>query len=512
MNNHFDSGSLKRFVGELEREGFVRVEEAAPSEVWRGEIHPAFDGLTDAESMAIRIRDGWPFQSPMLFVQGLETSHLTQDGFVCMWRDGDGSLEWETLRGFRKRIEEWCSQAKSGWLDDGGLQEDAYLNFRLKAPNVATFDWKALGVSAGAWGEAHGVRDAKTRRVDIKPGAKPRQANLAKVLWFHAGILENHPPRSLAEVESRLSRRQRKGLRRALDSRGKPQELIILFCWELDGIPSILPILTTGFGEKPEGYVMIPGPNDERNLILRAGPDAAALRERRATLFGAGALGGYVAVILAQSGLGFLDIVDRDALLPGNVARHIAGHRSVGLEKVEAVRAVVKERAPWTNVRIYAEAPSAPTEIRRRMEDSDLAIDSTGSGAFANSLGFMARETKKPVVSGALYRGGAVGRVRRYALPNDQPIHQREESRRYPAIPPGNREDEFASPETGCSAPVNNAPPASVAACASLTAQVAIDALTERFEYDDEVIDVYFPLDKPPFDRIGRVSADAELP
>ena len=31
------------------------------------------------------------------------------------------------------------------------------------------------------------------------------------------------------------------------------------------------------------------------------------------------------------------------------------------------------------------------------------------------------------------------------------------------------------------------------------------DALTGRFEFDDEVIDVYRPLSEPPFDRIGRV-------
>ena len=79
-------------------------------------------------------------------------------------------------------------------------------------------------------------------------------------------------------------------------------------------------------------------------------------------------------------------------------------------------------------------------------------------------------------------------------------------------MPPGNGEAEFSSPETVCSAPVNNAPPASVVACASLTVQVAVDALTGRFAYDDEVIDVYLPLDEPPFDRIGRVSMDAKTP
>ena len=59
----------------------------------------------------------------------------------------------------------------------------------------------------------------------------------------------------------------------------------------------------------------------------------------------------------------------------------------------------------------------------------------------------------------------------------------------------GNGEAEFSSHETGCSAPVNSAPPASVVACASLTVQVAVDAPAERFAYDDEGIDVYLPLD-----------------
>ena len=64
---------------------------------------------------------------------------------------------------------------------------------------------------------------------------------------------------------------------------------------------------------------------------------------------------------------------------------------------------------------------------------------------------------------------------------------------------------EFATPALGCSAPVNNAPPASVMGCAALIAQVAIDVLTCRFEFDDEVTDVYRPLAQAPFDRVGRV-------
>ena len=41
--------------------------------------------------------------------------------------------------------------------------------------------------------------------------------------------------------------------------------------------------------------------------------------------------------------------------------------------------------------------------------------------------------------------------------------------------------------------------------CAALIAQVVIDALTRRFEFGDEAIDVYRPLAQAPFDRVGRV-------
>ena len=64
-------------------------------------------------------------------------------------------------------------------------------------------------------------------------------------------------------------------------------------------------------------------PMDEENLILRAGPDADTLRSRRVALFGAGALGGHIAVTLAESGAGFLRLVDADVLKPGNVVRHV---------------------------------------------------------------------------------------------------------------------------------------------------------------------------------------------
>ena len=253
---------------------------------------------------------------------------------------------------------------------------------------------------------------------------------------------------------------------------------------------------------------MQPGPNDEHSLMLRAGPDASILHTRRAVLFGAGALGGYTATLLAESGLRFLEIVDPDVLLPGNVVRHVAGHDQVGASKVQAVRVVINHHAPWTEVTGFPESPRSPSQIRERVSEADIIIDTTGNEALTHSLAMVAKDIEKPLVSGALYRGGFVGRVQRQALPSDIPIHQRGDLARYPPIPAGDDSEELAVPQLGCSALVNNAPPSAVASCASLVAQAALDVLTERFDLADEVLDVYRALPDPPFDHVGRVSQE----
>ena len=209
---------------------------------------------------------------------------------------------------------------------------------------------------------------------------------------------------------------------------------------------------------------------------------------------------------LAESRIDSLRIVDGDLLSPGNVVRHVAGHDQVGGPKVNAVEAAIRNHAPWTKVESIAPPanPYGSQEIAQLVEDADVVIDATGNDAFVHPVARVAEELRKPLVSGALFRGGFIGRVQRKALDSDAPITSRPDSPKYPIVPPGEPAVDLAEPDLGCSAPVNNAPPASVLACASLIAQAAIDVLTERFELEDEVIDVYRPLPETPFDRIGR--------
>ena len=505
----FDIASLEGFRVELVPSGFEPVP-GTERRRWQGPIHPAFDGLTDTRAMEILFDPGWPYRPPRVFVQGLDTNHSTLDGFVCLWRDGELSGEWETLDGLFGRVEDWCRRAKGGWQDDD-LPFDAYLNFKLKWPVMAAFDFESLRTNIGGWGDLDGVpMNPHLLRIRTGPANGPGEL---RGLWFRVGQLQAPPPRNLAELARHLKRSQRKGLERALAQRRQPRGLqvsggvdIIMFVWQRQERIDLLVMACRGVGDKVEAAALVSEPNDEQTLRLRAGPDAEVLQGRSAVLFGAGALGGHVALTLAESGLDSLRIVDGDLLSPGNVVRHVAGHDHVGGPKVNAVEAVIKNHAPWTKVESIA-PPSNPygsQEIAHLVENADVVIDATGNDAFVHPVALVAEGLGKPLVSGALFRGGFIGRVQRKALDADTSILDRPESPDYPIVPPSDSTADFAEPDIGCSAPVNNAPPVSVLACASLIAQAAIDVLTERYELEDEVIDVYRPLPEAPFDRVGR--------
>ena len=347
--------------------------------------------------------------------------------------------------------------------------------------------------------------------MDIYEGRR-RQAEQLRGMWFHVGSLSGPPPRRFSEVFSHLPRAQRRELRTALSARRKSEPLavsggvdLVLFCWERPGRTDLLVMACTGVEDELDAVALQPGPYDRENLMLRAGPDASTLGSLRATVFGAGALGGHTALFLAESGVGYLDIIDPDLLLPGNVVRHVAGGGMVGVYKVQAVQAVIGGHAPWTEVTGYPFSPRAPGEIRELIENAEIVVDTTGNEALVRSLAMVAEDVGKPLVSGALYRGGSIARVQRQAIAADTPINQRADSDRYPGIPVGDETQDFASPQLGCSAPVNNAPPSAVGACSSLIAQMSVDVLNGRLGFSDEVIDVYRAIQDPPFNQIGRI-------
>ena len=127
--------------------------------------------------------------------------------------------------------------------------------------------------------------------MDIMPGPKGSGDHL-RGLWFHVGSLNGPPPRKLSEVTTSLRRSQRRQLQRLMADRRNSDFLaasggvdVILFCWERHGRPDLLVMACQGIAHEIEAVALQAAPRDEESLMLRAGPDATALRTCRATVF-----------------------------------------------------------------------------------------------------------------------------------------------------------------------------------------------------------------------------------
>ena len=493
-----DQPSLERFRTELIKIGFEP--EQGDIRVWTGPISASFSDLTVATTMRIVFVDGWPFRNPKLYVDGLDEWHLSASGEVCLWALGAASDEWLSVDGFMRRIAEWADRAKKGFRpEDFAL--DAHLSFgAIRVGAIATVDIGSLrldgkegkvGVISGAWKDKDPV-------LQIVPGSsKPIEGR-----WYYVGAVRV-PPRNLAAARELLASNQRNNFDRrfrAVDKHGKPR--LFLLAWDRDLGREALVLHAEKHEESVVAEAIEVAPTDVEILKMRAGPDIGELSDKRVVVFGVGAVGSNLALRLAEVGIGELVVVDGDRLRPGDIVRHAALSYQVGDTKVAAVRLVAHFRAPWTKVRSVDGSSWNPDEIAKVVDGADLVIDATGFASFANLLSVVCRERAAPMVSVALYRGGAIGRVRRQALPSDTPISGRGGDKAYPVIPPG---DEPPSFEPGCSAPVNNASPIAVASVAALAGHVAVDTLTGRNLYPDETIDVFRPLEISPFDQLGRI-------
>lgn len=453
--------------------------------------------------MRIEFVDGWPFHQPRLLVEGIATEHVNAAGEVCLWPAGDPSRAWMTLAGLQARIAEWVEAAKLGFpREDAVLDAHLYFGERIH-PGIATIGIEALGIQ-GRHGEKRRIYGRwQNDRLWLELN---RQRDGAEVEghWYYADNVPL-PPHNLAALRALLARSQQRDLDqdiRAVDS-GKGERVAVLI-WDGEAGRNVLVVCLGQENGAAIARAIEVAPTDEEYLALRAGPDIDELRVKKVVVFGAGAIGSQAAVRLAESGVGDVVLRDSDLLRPGNVVRHAASSSAVGLPKVAAVADAIKERVPWTALDV-AGATWHPDDLAAAVAAADLVVDATGNAGFADLLSLICERADVPLVSAALFRGGAVGRVRRLAHTGDTAFCARVGASRYPTIPPG---EERVGLEPGCSAPVNNASPVAVAALAALTASVAIDALTGRFDYGEETIEVFRPIPEAPFDRLGRVRLD----
>lgn len=126
---------------------------------------------------------------------------------------------------------------------------------------------------------------------------------------------------------------------------------------------------------------------DLRSVLGRDQPDGQPLlASKRIALVGCGAIGGYLARMLAQLGAGLdapLVLIDKDSLSYSNIRRHQLGMGEAILPKAQAVADAVGRDFPGIVVQ-----PVVDDATRRvaSLLEADLVIDATGEEGFSEWL------------------------------------------------------------------------------------------------------------------------------
>jgi molybdopterin/thiamine biosynthesis adenylyltransferase len=227
---------------------------------------------------------------------------------------------------------------------------------------------------------------------------------------------------------------------------------------------------------------------DRDSLLRRTGHIARALEGREALIFGVGAVGSAVALLLAKAGLPKLRLSDSARLRPGNSVRHVAGLGGVGELKTLMTMIEVLRHAPDCAVRVE-ERSWDPAVLLGWIQEADVVIDATANPAFSLLLNELCLRAGRPALYVTSHRRAAIGRIRIVRPGRDACVVCHELGYAatdgqvdYPFIPAG-EEGEFV--ETGCGVPTVEASAVDIEATANWAARTALRLLQDKLGDDN---------------------------
>ena len=123
------------------------------------------------------------------------------------------------------------------------------------------------------------------------------------------------------------------------------------------------------------------------------------LQQSRVAVFGIGGVGGYMVEALARSGVGQLDLIDRDVVSVSNINRQIlATHSTVGMPKVEAAKARILDINPECIVRTHQIFYTPETADQFDFTQYDYIVDAIDTVTGKLQLVQRAAETGTPIL------------------------------------------------------------------------------------------------------------------
>lgn len=136
-----------------------------------------------------------------------------------------------------------------------------------------------------------------------------------------------------------------------------------------------------------------------REFLLNrtAGQVPKQLRDAHVAVMGCGALGGQLAVQLAQSGVGKLTLVDNETLDWRNVGRHVLNGSSVGLAKAHELMLAIQRSFPEMKLKALGQRwDELPVEDLEELNTADLWVAATGDAASNQHLDQLIAEGGAP--------------------------------------------------------------------------------------------------------------------
>ncbi len=165
-----------------------------------------------------------------------------------------------------------------------------------------------------------------------------------------------------------------------------------------------------------------PAPARRDDLLRRSKDMSQALINKKVAIYGVGALGSSISILLAKAGIGVIRLVDGDILLPVNVSRHAAGLDMIEMPKTFAVKKLIQYHNPDCLVQTFNQTWDTQ-QVNTQIQDADLVIDATANIAFSLFLNHICVAAERPLLYAATYRRAGIGRLilMRKNLTNNDP-------------------------------------------------------------------------------------------
>lgn len=137
-----------------------------------------------------------------------------------------------------------------------------------------------------------------------------------------------------------------------------------------------------------------------RTEILLGEDGVERLKKARVAVFGLGGVGGYVVEALVRSGVGALDLIDKDVVSLSNLNRQIiATQETLGMRKTEAAARRAKSINPDVVLRLHDVFYLLETAAQFDFSEYDYVVDAIDTVSGKLALVEAANRANTPIIS-----------------------------------------------------------------------------------------------------------------